>query len=264
MPSQAADREVAANFIDVTKTFAGTDVLSHINLEVPAGQRLTLIGPSGSGKTTLLRVLMTLERPSHGVVEVFGQPLGVRVVKDGKHKPDTEAHLRSVRGQIGMVFQHFNLFPHRTAMENVTEGLIHVLKMPRSEAEERARDLLTQVGLQTKFRAFPRQLSGGQQQRVAIARALAMHPRIMLFDEVTSALDPELVGEVLEVMRNLTHSTNMTMLIVTHEMSFARDVSDRVLFLEHGSVVEDGPPEEIFTSPSSERTRSFLRKVLER
>ncbi len=230
-----------------------------------SGWRATFrIGPSGSGKTTLLRVLMTLERPSSGVVEVFGEPLGVRKRSDGRYVPDSEAHLRSVRGQIGMVFQQFNLFPHLTAFQNVVEGPIHVLKLSRAEAEARANQLLGLVGLDAKASALPRELSGGQQQRVAIARALAMQPRIMLFDEVTSALDPELIGEVLRVIRMLAQESSMTMLIVTHEMMFARDISDRVLFLEDGRIVEDAPPEQIFTSPTNERTRVFLKKVLER
>jgi polar amino acid transport system ATP-binding protein len=206
---------------------------------------------------------MTLERYESGTIEVGGELLGLR--RDGDRLvPDTEAHLRQVRKQIGMVFQHFNLFPHMTALQNVIEAPIRVLRLSRREAEERARDLFAMVGLQEKAASYPRHLSGGQQQRVAIARALAMRPRIMLFDEVTSALDPELVGEVLQVIRRLAKESGMTMLIVTHEMSFARDVADRIIFMEKGRIVEEGEPGVIFREPRSERTRAFLKAVLER
>jgi polar amino acid transport system ATP-binding protein len=206
---------------------------------------------------------MTLERYESGTIEVGGELLGLRRQGD-RLIPDTEAHLRQVRKQIGMVFQHFNLFPHMTALQNVIEAPIRVLRLSRAEAEARARDLFAMVGLQEKAASYPRHLSGGQQQRVAIARALAMRPRIMLFDEVTSALDPELVGEVLQVIRRLAKESGMTMLIVTHEMSFARDVADRIIFMEKGRIVEEGEPGVIFREPRSERTRAFLKAVLER
>jgi polar amino acid transport system ATP-binding protein len=247
----------------VTKSYGSLHVLQDIDLDVLPGQRVAIIGPSGSGKTTLLRVVMTLEQPERGTIEVEGVLLGLRRVGNQLVKDD-EKHLRTVRGKIGMVFQHFNLFPHMTALDNITEAPTRVLGLTREEARSRALELLGMVGLAEKATAYPRELSGGQQQRVAIARALAMRPKIMLFDEVTSALDPELVGEVLVVVRRLARESGMTMLIVTHEMSFAREISDRVIFMENGRIVEDSPPEKIFTNPSSDRTRAFLRAVLER
>ena len=239
------------------------NVLDNLDLDIAEGEKVAIIGPSGSGKTTILRLLMTLERYESGTIEVGGELLGLRRQGD-RLIPDTEAHLRQVRKQIGMVFQHFNLFPHMTALQNVIEAPIRVLRLSRAEAEARARDLFAMVGLQEKAASYPRHLSGGQQQRVAIARALAMRPRIMLFDEVTSALDPELVGEVLQVIRRLAKESGMTMLIVTHEMSFARDVADRIIFMEKGRIVEEGEPGVIFREPRSERTRAFLKAVLER
>ena len=250
-------------FRKVRKSYGELRVLDDLDLEVAAGEKVAIIGPSGSGKTTILRLLMTLERYESGTIEVGGELLGLRREGD-RLVPDREAHLRQVRKQIGMVFQHFNLFPHMTALQNVIEAPIRVLGLPRREAEARARELFAMVGLQEKAGSYPRHLSGGQQQRVAIARALAMRPRIMLFDEVTSALDPELVGEVLRVIRQLAKESGMTMLIVTHEMSFARDVSDRVIFMEKGRIVEQGEPGVIFREPRSERTRAFLKAVLER
>jgi polar amino acid transport system ATP-binding protein len=238
-------------------------VLDNLDLDIAEGEKVAIIGPSGSGKTTILRLLMTLERYESGTIEVGGELLGLRRQGD-RLIPDTEAHLRQVRKQIGMVFQHFNLFPHMTALQNVIEAPIRVLRLSRAEAEARARDLFAMIGLQEKAASYPRHLSGGQQQRVAIARALAMRPRIMLFDEVTSALDPELVGEVLQVIRRLAKESGMTMLIVTHEMSFARDVADRIIFMEKGRIVEEGEPGVIFREPRSERTRAFLKAVLER
>ncbi|MCB0214143.1 MAG: ectoine/hydroxyectoine ABC transporter ATP-binding protein EhuA, partial [Anaerolineae bacterium] len=220
-----------------------------------------IVGPSGSGKTTILRVLMTLEKPDDGVIWVDGEPLWHQ--KSGsKMVPAGEKHLRKVRGNIGMVFQHFNLFPHMTALRNVTEAPIHVLKVPKGDAEQRAIELLKKVGLADKLGHYPSQLSGGQKQRVAIARALAMRPKVMLFDEVTSALDPELVGEVLNVIRELADEGEMAMLLVTHEMGFAREVSDRVVFFDKGRVVEQGPPEQIFGNPQNDRTKSFFNAVL--
>jgi polar amino acid transport system ATP-binding protein len=236
-------------------------VLRELNFEVGPKEKITIVGPSGSGKTTILRVLMTLEEPNEGVIYVDGEPLW-HEDKNGKLVKAGERHLRKVRGKIGMVFQHFNLFPHMSALRNVTEAPVHVLKMPRGDAEERAKMLLDQVGLADKIDHYPSQLSGGQKQRVAIARALAMRPKVMLFDEVTSALDPELVGEVLNVIRELAEEGDMAMLLVTHEMGFAREVSDRVVFFDKGQVVEQGPPADIFDNPQSERTKAFFSAVL--
>jgi polar amino acid transport system ATP-binding protein len=247
----------------VSKSYGAVQVLRDVDLEVPAGQRVALIGPSGSGKTTLLRVVMTLERPEHGTIEVDGELLGLKR-QGGKLVKDDARHFRSVRGKIGMVFQHFNLFPHMTALGNIMEAPVRVRKLDKTAARERALELLAMVGLAAKADAYPRELSGGQQQRVAIARALAMAPKIMLFDEITSALDPELVGEVLAVVKKLAGESGMTMLIVTHEMGFAREVSDRVIFMEAGAIVEDGEPERIFRQPANQRTRAFLSAVLER
>jgi len=250
----AADAIV--QFRGVTKAFGDLVVLSELDLEVARGEKLAIIGRSGSGKSTLLRLLMTLEQPTSGEILIDGEPLW-----DGK--PD-ERRLRRMRSKVGFVFQHFNLFPHMTALRNVAEAPRHVLGLTKDEAEARARELLDRVGLASKADAYPSKLSGGQQQRVAIARALAMGPEIMLFDEVTSALDPELVGEVLTVLRDIAHEGNMTMLIVTHEMRFAREIADRVAFFEEGHVVEQGTPAQMFTAPADPRTRQFLRAVLDR
>jgi polar amino acid transport system ATP-binding protein len=260
--AQSRDRPMV-RFTRVRKVFGTNTVLHELDLMVGAAEKIAIIGPSGSGKTTILRLLMTLEKPDSGTIEVDGEYLWH--VKDGDRltwAPD--AHLRRVRSKIGMVFQHFNLFPHMRVLANVTLAPMHALGLPRDAAEQRARELLRMVGLADKVDAHPSQLSGGQQQRVAIARALAMEPKVMLFDEVTSALDPELVGEVLHVLRELAVRTDCTMLFVTHEMRFAREVADRVLMLDHGSIVEEGPPERIFSAPTEPRTRAFLRAVLER
>jgi len=268
-------------FDNVHKAFGKLVVLDDLSLEVAPAERVSIIGPSGSGKTTILRVLMTLERPDDGYVYVGDQLLWHMqrrsrlgpVRRDGKRwhmqrKVTTvdanEQYLRGVRGQLGMVFQHFNLFPHKKVLDNITEAPIRVGGVSKDEAVLRARELLSMVGLQDKAGSYPASLSGGQQQRVAIARALAMQPKVLLLDEVTSALDPELVGDVLGVLRDLAHETDITMLIVTHEMRFARDVCDRVLFFDHGAVVEQGPPEKIFSAPDSPRLQQFLRQVLER
>jgi polar amino acid transport system ATP-binding protein len=259
----ADPRQPILRLRSVSKSYGSVQILRGIDLDVEAGQRIALIGPSGSGKTTLLRLVMTLETPDAGTIEVEGELLGMRRAGDRLVK-DSGAHLRAVRGKIGMVFQHFNLFPHMTALQNIMDGPVHVRGLSRDEARGRALDLLTKVGLRNKADSLPRQLSGGQQQRVAIARALAMEPKIMLFDEITSALDPELVGEVLAIVRELAHETGMTMLIVTHEMGFAREVANRVLFMEGGHIVEDGLPEQVFADPRSERTKAFLGAVLHR
>ncbi len=253
--------ESIVRFEKVTKAFGDLVVLRELDFDVAPGEKVTIVGPSGSGKTTILRVLMTLEKPNSGVIYVSGQPLWHKEV-NGKLVEADERHLRKVRGDIGMVFQHFNLFPHMTALRNVTEAPIHVLKMSKVEALERAQELLEKVGLGDKQEHYPSQLSGGQKQRVAIARALAMRPKVMLFDEVTSALDPELVGEVLNVIRELAMEGEMAMLLVTHEMGFAREVSDRVVFFDKGKVVEQGPPADIFDNPQNPRTKSFFSAVL--
>lgn len=263
MPAATGDLATPmVRFEKVRKTYGELVVLDDLDFEVAEGEKIAIIGPSGSGKTTILRVLMTLVRPDSGKVFVDGEPLWHREV-NGRIMPADQRHLHSVRSKIGMVFQHFNLFPNMSVLRNVTEAPIHVRNIKRQEAEERGRELLDMVGLGDKVDAFPGQLSGGQKQRVAIARALAMEPKVMLFDEVTSALDPELVGEVLAILRRLARETQMTMLIVTHEMGFAREVADRVVFFDSGQVAEEGPPEQIFTQPRKERTNEFLRAVLE-
>jgi len=248
-------------FDSVVKQFGNNVVLDHLDFEVAAGDRVTLIGPSGSGKTTILRLLMTLEKVDGGVIRIQGEPLS-HERKGDRLVPASERHLRKMRRSIGMVFQHFNLFPNMNVMDNLTEAPIHVLGRTKSEARARARELLEMVGLSDKETAHPTQLSGGQQQRVAIARALAMDPEILLLDEVTSALDPELVADVLDVLRTIADTTDITMLIVTHEMHFARDVSNRVLMFDKGRIVEEGPPERIFTNPEEERTRKFLDAII--
>ncbi|MFD8817728.1 ectoine/hydroxyectoine ABC transporter ATP-binding protein EhuA [Streptomyces sp. NPDC059627] len=236
----------------VTKRFGDNTVLDGLDLTVQAGRHVTLIGPSGSGKTTILRLLMTLTEPDAGTITVDGQRLF----------PASEKEVREVRKQIGMVFQQFNLFPNMTVLRNITEAPVTVLGLPKEEAEARARELLDLVGLADKADERPTRLSGGQQQRVAIARALAMRPKVLLLDEVTSALDPELVAGVLDLLRDIARSTDITMLCVTHEMNFARDISDQVLMFDAGRIIEAGPPERIFSEPEHERTREFLSAVL--
>ncbi len=248
--------------ISVSKQFGGTPVLRAIDLAVSPGQKVCIIGPSGSGKSTLLRLLMTLEKPNSGSVRIDGDFLFRDIGKSASVTPPLH-ELRRIRKKIGMVFQHFNLFPHLSVLDNITLAPRLVLRIPSEEAGDRARSLLEMVGLGNKADAYPVQLSGGQKQRVAIARALAMEPQLMLFDEVTSALDPELVGEVLTVIRELAHQGDMTLLLVTHEMRFAREIADRVLFLDHGSIVEDNPPDIVFAEPEHARTREFLRSVLD-
>ncbi|MCX5569963.1 ectoine/hydroxyectoine ABC transporter ATP-binding protein EhuA [Kaistia nematophila] len=247
----------------VSKHFGELTVLDNLDLDVEAGERISIIGRSGSGKTTLLRVVMTLEQADTGIIEVFGRPLGWRLEGGRRVAIDAKAN-RAVRADIGMVFQQFNLFPHMTAIENVIEAPVHVKGEARASARERGMALLQQVGLADKADHYPRQLSGGQQQRVAIARALAMQPRILLFDEVTSALDPERVDEVLDVIGALAESNEITMLIVTHEMRFARDVATRTIFMENGLVVEDDKPSIVFGNPRMPRTQSFLKSILDK
>lgn len=246
----------------IVKAYGTHTVLDGLSMDVKAGEKIALIGPSGSGKTTILRILMTLESISGGVIEVDGDYLYHMKDASGALVPANEAHMHRMREKIGMVFQHFNLFPHKNVLDNVTLAPILTKGVARAEAEKRAMELLEMVGLADKARHMPAQLSGGQKQRVAIARALALSPKIMLFDEVTSALDPELVEEVLNVMRRLGEETDMTMLLVTHEMGFAHDFADRVLFFDRGRIVEEGPPDAIFRNPKEERTQNFLRKII--
>jgi ABC-type polar amino acid transport system ATPase subunit len=246
----------------VNKRFGQLHVLRDVSLEVEKGEVVCIIGPSGAGKSTLLRCINHLEAIDSGTIYLNGQPV-YRYLRDGKPVVDPDRRIEEHRSEVGMVFQSFNLFPHLTALENVMLAPVHVRREPREEARQKALALLAKVGLSDKVHAYPEELSGGQQQRVAIARALAMQPKAMLFDEVTSALDPELIGEVLRVMQRLA-AEGMTMVVVTHEMGFARDVADRVLFMADGVIVEEGPPAQIFTAPQHERTRQFLQSILER
>ncbi len=240
----------------LVKRFGDHLVLNGVDFTVERGQVVVVIGPSGSGKTTLLRCLNHLEKIDDGRIYIDGQLVGYRE-RDGQLVEDSEANIARMRSQIGFVFQRFNLFAHMTALENVVEAPVHVLHEPRHVVMERARMLLAKVGLADKEKSYPHRLSGGQQQRVAIARALAMNPKLMLFDEATSALDPELVGEVLKVMRQLAEE-GMTMVVVTHEMGFARDVADKCVFMDKAQIVEQGPPAQIFEHSQNERTRNFL------
>jgi polar amino acid transport system ATP-binding protein len=249
-------------FRKVTKRFGRHRVLDAVDLDVAKSEKVAIIGPSGSGKSTLLRTLMTLETTDEGTIEVDGEPL--THMRRGETLVAADArYLSRHRGKVGMVFQQFNLFPHMTALENIVEAPVYVLGLSRNDARARARELLEMVGLGEKADSYPGQLSGGQQQRVAIARALAMRPKVMLFDEVTSALDPELVGEVLNIIRKLGEEQQLTMLIVTHQMGFAKEFADRVCFVCDGRIAEQGSAEQVFTAPANERTRAFLRAVLE-
>ena len=253
--------EKIIEFQNVSKSFGDLEVLKNLDLHVHKGEKLALIGPSGSGKTTILRILMTLETIDTGHVVIDGdylwhQRLGNDLV------PASEKHLNYMRTNVGMVFQQFNLFPHLDAITNIVEPQILVKGKDRVDATVKAQKLLALVGLEEKAQHYPHELSGGQQQRVAIARALALEPKIMLFDEVTSALDPELVDEVLNVLRVLAADTDTTMLTVTHEMNFAREFADRVLFFDKGQIVESGKPEDIFTAPKEPGTRDFLKKFI--
>jgi polar amino acid transport system ATP-binding protein len=249
-------------FDKVVKRFGDNVVLRELDLEVQAGERVTLIGPSGSGKTTILRLLMTLEKVNGGTITVDGECL-THESKNGQKVPAGDKYCRERTKKIGMVFQQFNLFPNMKVLRNVTEAPVRALGQSADEAEQKARSLLELVGMSEKCDSYPSQLSGGQQQRVAIARALAMEPRVLLLDEVTSALDPELVADVLNVLRDIASSTDITMLCVTHEMGFARDVSNRIMMFDKGQIVEQGDPDKIFSDPDHDRTRTFLRAVLE-
>ncbi|MGC5629653.1 ectoine/hydroxyectoine ABC transporter ATP-binding protein EhuA [Georgenia sp. Z1344] len=261
MTPSPATGEPKLRFENVVKKFGDNTVLENLNFSVDRGERVTLIGPSGSGKTTILRLVMTLEHLTGGYIYVDGQPL-THELRGGRRVERRAKDVARMTTRIGMVFQHFHLFPNMSVLENITEAPIHVLGRSKEEARSRGLELLEQVGLSDKADEHPTRLSGGQQQRVAIARALAMDPEILLLDEVTSALDPEIVKDVLWVLREVANNTDITMLIVTHEMQFAQDVSHRVMMFDGGQIVEDGPPDVIFTNPSHERTRSFLEAIL--
>ncbi|HET8999038.1 MAG TPA: amino acid ABC transporter ATP-binding protein [bacterium] len=246
----------------ICKSFGRLRVLRDVSLEIQKGEVVCLIGPSGAGKSTLLRCINHLEPLDSGTIYIEGIPV-YRFTHGGKQVVDPDHKIEALRSEVGMVFQSFNLFPHFTALENVMVAPVHVRGEPRDDVRRRALALMAKVGLSDKVDAYPHELSGGQQQRVAIARALAMQPKAMLFDEVTSALDPELIGEVLRVMRQLA-AEGMTMLVVTHEMGFARDVADRVIFMADGIIMEEGTPQQIFSAPRNERTRQFLQSILDR
>jgi polar amino acid transport system ATP-binding protein len=256
------DSDVVVDAREVNKWFGRLHVLRDVSLQVRRQETVVIIGPSGSGKTTFIRCLNHLEKIQGGRIFVNGHLIGYREADGGrKVVEDKERNIARQREEIGMVFQRFNLFPHMTALQNIMEAPIHVRKQPKDEAEAMARALLERVGLATKAGSYPAQLSGGQQQRVAIARALAMKPALMLFDEPTSALDPEMIGEVLEVMKELARE-GMTMVVVSHEMGFAREVANRVVMMDEGVVVEEGTPDQVFSAPTQERTQSFLSKIL--
>jgi polar amino acid transport system ATP-binding protein len=253
--------ELIIEALNIHKAFGDLQILKGISLQVRRGEVVVLIGASGSGKTTFIRCINLLEDIQGGEIRVSGRPMGYRTRADGSLVRDSERNIARQRRDIGMVFQRFNLFPHMTALENTIEAPIQVLGVPRQAALEQARALLKRVGLADKAEHYPSMLSGGQQQRVAIARALAMKPQAMLFDEPTSALDPETVGEVLQVMKELAEE-GTTMVVVTHEMGFAREVADRVVVLDQGELIEQGPPEQIFSRPTHPRTQAFLSRVL--
>lgn len=258
-PVTATGTKPIVKYTGVTKSFGDLQVLKGIDLEMQPGEKVAVIGPSGSGKTTMGRMLMTLEEPTEGTIEVDGELLW-HMEEKGKLVRANEKHLHRMRCNVGMVFQHFNLFPHMNVLRNVTEAPRKVLGLSKEEAEERAVSMLSKVGLADKLKMYPSNLSGGQKQRVAIARALVMRPKVMVFDEVTSALDPELVGEVLEVIREIAEEGEMAMMLITHEMDFAKEIADRVIFGAEGRIVEQGTPEEIFDNPQSERLQSFLQR----
>lgn len=248
--------------VDLHKSFGVLEVLKGISIDVSKGEKVSIIGPSGSGKTTLLRCVNYLEKPSAGHIYVDDKLIGEKQ-SNGSYVHLSDRELAAERAEIGFVFQRFNLFPHLTALDNVTVAPRRVLRLSKDEAEQRALEMLEKVGMAHKATEYPERLSGGQQQRIAIARVLAMQPKLMLFDEATSALDPELIGEVLKVIRALAEE-GYTMVIVTHEIHFAEEISDRVIFMDEGNIVEQGPPQEIFSNPTHERTRTFLRQILER
>lgn len=251
--------EPIVQFRNVKKAFGKTQILKGIDLDIHESEKIAVIGPSGSGKTTLIRMLMTLEEPSSGDILVNGKNLW-KMKKNDKFVTANEKYLRSIRGDIGMVFQHFNLFPHMTVLENCMIAPIQVKNELKEEVRERSIAMLERVGLGSKLNNYPSQLSGGQKQRVAMARALVMRPKIMLFDEVTSALDPELVGEVLEVIRDIAKNDNMAMILVTHEMDFALDIADKVLFLDKGVIAEQGTASQVIENSENERLQTFLHR----
>ncbi len=263
MDNKKDSNNILVKFSDVTKKYGDLVVLDQLNLEIKKNEMVSIIGPSGSGKTTVLRTLMTLEKIDQGVIYLENEPLTHMPDKEGKLVIANEKYLRERRSKIGMVFQQFNLFPHMTALQNCIEAPVEVLGMKKEEAEERALDLLDLVGLSDKKDEHPSRLSGGQQQRVAIARALAMRPKVMLLDEITSALDPEVVGEVLNVIRSLNKEHDLTMIMVTHQMGFAKEISDRVCFFNEGKIFEQGSPEQLFDNPQNDRTKQFLHAVLD-
>jgi len=259
---EARGRDCLVRLDAVNKSFGHLQVLRDVTLEVQRGEVVCIIGPSGAGKSTLLRCVNHLEAIDSGTIYFDGRP-AYRYVQNGKTVSDPESRIEEIRSQIGMVFQSFNLFPHLTAIGNIMEAPVYVRHVPSEKAHADALALLQKVGLREKAERYPHELSGGQQQRVAIARALAMTPKLMLFDEATSALDPELVGEVLRVMRQLA-SEGMTMMVVTHEMDFAREAADRVIFMADALIVEEGSPQQIFSAPVNARTRQFLQTILDR
>jgi len=254
--------EPKIRFEKVLKAYGDLKVLKDLDFHVEEGEVVSIIGPSGSGKTTVLRVLMTLETIQGGVIYIDDEPLNL-MRRDGELVPANKAHICKIRSKAGMVFQNFNLFPHMTALENCIEAPVHTKGLSKDQAVTESLELLRMVGLADKCDHYPSQLSGGQQQRVAIARALAMRPEILLFDEPTSALDPEMVGEVLTVIRDLAKSGDYTILLVTHQMGFAREVSDRVCFFDGGIMVEEGKPDQIFGDPQNDRLKQFLSRVLQ-
>ncbi|MDQ1130090.1 amino acid ABC transporter ATP-binding protein [Microbacterium sp. SORGH_AS_0888] len=259
MTSQSIAPIVSAK--NVTRALGGRQVLNDVSLDVQPGEVVVLVGPSGAGKTTFLRTMNGLESIDGGELAIAGQPMGYRVTPGGRRLAATRSALRRQRQEIGFVFQHFNLFPHMTALENIWHAPVRVRGVDKRDAVAQAQALLERVGLGDKGDARPSKLSGGQQQRVAIARALAMKPRLMLFDEPTSALDPEMIGEVLDVMKELA-ADHMTMVVVTHEMGFAREVADRVVVMDAGTIIEIAPPSRLFTAPEHPRTQAFLSKIL--
>lgn len=241
------------NITNLTKNYGDLSVLKNINLSVNKGQVIAILGPSGTGKSTLLRCLNFLEVPNKGIIEIDGVKINAENY--------TKENLKELRSKSGMVFQNYNLFKNKTALENLTEPLIHVLKMTKNEANKKAMELLGEVGLSDKKDSYPSKLSGGQQQRVGIARAMAINPKLMLFDEPTSSLDPKLVNEVLEVIKRLIQKHNTTMLIVTHEMKFAREAADRIIFMDDGNIIEDSDPEKFFSNPTSQQAKNFLNII---
>ncbi len=247
------ESDVVVSVKDLKKNFGGTDILKGISFDLKKGEALSIIGPSGSGKSTILRCLCQLETVSGGTIEICGDSL----VKDGIYSPKKD--LRKIGLKIGLVFQNFNLFPHYSVLQNVAEPLVRVQKVPKKQAEQIAKEWLARMNLSDRVGHYPQQLSGGQQQRVAIARALALNPQVLVFDEPTSALDPELTGEILKVIKDLA-AQKMTMIVVTHEMAFARDTSDRVIFIDGGVIVEQGDPKQVIDNPSTERARVFLQR----